>query len=76
MAWPTTNDPRTEIVTLRLTASEADDLDALALASACTRSTAVRDAVALAVAQHKQAQPKAPAKKGKKGVATKQGPLW
>jgi len=27
MAWPTTNDPRTEFVTLRLTVGEAADLD-------------------------------------------------
>lgn len=27
MAWPTTSNPRTEFVTLRLTKGEADDLD-------------------------------------------------
>jgi Arc/MetJ-type ribon-helix-helix transcriptional regulator len=28
MAWPTTNDPRTEFVTLRLTVGEMGDVDA------------------------------------------------
>lgn len=46
MAWPTTNNPRTEFVTLRLTADEAADLDVLANAQGQSRSAAVRDAVA------------------------------
>lgn len=46
MSWPTTNDPKTEFVTLRLTVSEAASLDAHV--SAChhpSRSAAVREAV-------------------------------
>lgn len=29
MAWPTTDDPRTEFATVRFTRTEADDIDAL-----------------------------------------------
>lgn len=50
MAWPTTDNPRTEFVTLRLTADEAADLDAYAAARGLNRSAAVRAAVAYAVA--------------------------
>lgn len=32
MGWPTTSNPRTEFVTLRLTADEAAELDAMAAA--------------------------------------------
>ena len=46
MAWPTTNDPRTEFVTVRFTRSEADDIDWLiSQTGARSRSAAVRDAV-------------------------------
>lgn len=45
MAWPTTNNPRTEFVTLRLTASEAAELDVFAQTLGTSRSGAVRDAV-------------------------------
>lgn len=46
MAWPTTDDPRTEFVTLRFTVSEAADIDWLiAQTGARSRSQAVRDAV-------------------------------
>jgi len=44
MAWPTTNDPRTEFVTLRFTVSEAAELDAYRKARGLSRSAAVRDA--------------------------------
>lgn len=50
MAWPTTNNPRTEFVTLRLTADEAAELDAYASARGESRSVAVREAVARVIA--------------------------
>lgn len=46
MAWPTTKNPRTEFVTLRLTAAEAAELDAYAQGRLLSRSEAVREAVA------------------------------
>lgn len=45
MAWPTTSNPRTEFVTLRLTADEAASLDDYAQKRGLTRSAALRDAV-------------------------------
>jgi len=45
MSWPTTTDPRTVFVTVRLTASEAADLDNLAASRGLSRSEAVRDCV-------------------------------
>lgn len=45
MSWPTTDDPRTEFVTLRLTKGEAATLDTYAKSKQFTRSAAVRDAV-------------------------------
>ncbi len=45
MAWPTTNDPKTEFATLRFTASEAASLDAAASLAGMTRSAFIRDAV-------------------------------
>lgn len=45
MAWPTTDNPRTVFVTLRLSKSENDDLTALAAAMGVTRSVAVRAAI-------------------------------
>lgn len=54
MGWPTTSDPRTEFVTLRLTANEAAELDAYAAATNRKRSETVRDAVAAAVTGHKR----------------------
>lgn len=51
MAWPTTNDPRTEFITLRLTVSEAAELDRYAsLRGFRSRSAAVRDATARVIA--------------------------
>jgi hypothetical protein len=52
--WPTTNDPRTVFVTVRLTASEAADLDAHAAAGGMSRSQAVRDAVDRVIAASKR----------------------
>lgn len=64
MAWPTTNDPRTEFVTLRLTVNEAADLDLYADARGLSRSAAVRDAVSRVItAEQKRA-------KRQKGVST------
>lgn len=46
MAWPTTNDPRTEFVTVRFTVDEAADIDWLIQqTNAKNRSQAVRSAV-------------------------------
>lgn len=52
--WPTTNDPRTVFVTVRLTASEAADLDAHAASLGLTRSAAVRDATDRVIAAKKR----------------------
>lgn len=54
MAWPTTTDPRTEFVTLRLTVSEAADLDLYASTRSMNRSKAVRDAVNRVIAAEKK----------------------
>lgn len=45
MAWPTTSDPKTEFVTLRLTVGEAAALDAAASLAGMKRSAYVRDCV-------------------------------
>lgn len=46
MSWPTTDDPRTEFVTVRFTVGEAADIDWLiAQTGAKSRSEAVRTAV-------------------------------
>lgn len=45
MGWPTTDDPRTEFVTLRLTRSEMDALNLYADSRGLSRSEASRDAV-------------------------------
>lgn len=55
MAWPTTSDPRTEFVTLRLTVSEAADLDWLqAQRGLSNRSETVRDAMGRVVAAERK----------------------
>lgn len=54
MAWPTTDNPRTNFVTTRFTDPEASDLDWLALQQGMTRSEATRDAVAEKVAREKR----------------------
>lgn len=54
MAWPTTDDPKTEFVTIRLTVGEAADLDAAASAAGQNRSAYVRGAVARVVAADKR----------------------
>lgn len=65
MAWPTTNDPRTEFVTLRLTTSEAAELDALATQQGTSRSVAVRNAVARVITAEKKRSKKAGQSGGK-----------
>lgn len=55
MAWPTTNDPRTEFVTVRFTADEAADLAWLTgRVNAKNRSAAVRQCVDRVVAAEKK----------------------
>lgn len=54
MSWPTTNDPRTEFVTLRLTVSEAADLDNYAATRGLSRSAAVRESVGRVIAAEKR----------------------
>lgn len=51
MGWPTTDDPKTEFITLRLTASEAADLDNYVNSTGHkSRSAAVRNAVSRVIA--------------------------
>lgn len=59
MSWPTTNDPRTEFVTLRLTVSEAAELDSYAQKRGLSRSAAVREAVGRVIAAERRRAAKA-----------------
>lgn len=59
MAWPTTSNPRTEFVTLRLTVDEATDLDAMAADAGQSRSEAVRGAVEKALVARRRKQRRA-----------------
>lgn len=55
MSWPTTDDPRTEFVTVRFTVDEAADLDWLtAQTGVKSRSAAVRSACDRVVAAEKK----------------------
>lgn len=45
MAWPTTNDPKTEFATFRMTASEAVDLENAAAVRGLSKSAYVRECV-------------------------------
>lgn len=45
MAWATTEDPRTEFITLRLTVSERAELDLYAQTQGRKRGVAARDAI-------------------------------
>lgn len=65
MGWPTTDDPKTELVTLRLTVGQAADLDTQAQAAGKNRSAYVRDAVDRVIAHDK----KRAAKKTRSGGA-------
>lgn len=60
MAWPTTDNPRTEFVTLRLTADEAAELDWLRQAQgAKDRSSTLRDALGRVIAAERRKHRKA-----------------
>lgn len=55
MSWPKTDDPRTEFVTLRLTATESADVDWLqSHVNAKSRSSAVRDALDRVIAAERK----------------------
>jgi len=55
MAWPTTDDPRTEFVTVRFTVDEFADINWLVgVTNAKDRSAAVRSAVDRVVAAEKR----------------------
>lgn len=55
MSWPTTNNPRTEFVTLRFTVDEAADIDWLiGQVNAKNRSAAVRGAVERVIAAERR----------------------
>lgn len=57
MAWPTTNDPKTEFVTVRFTVSEARDIDWLiGHMNAKNRSAAIRNAVDRVIAAERKRQ--------------------
>lgn len=71
MAWPTTSDPRTEFVTLRLTVGESADLDWLCSQVSQSRSEATRDALAEKVARERAKQVKQQARKTKKNGKAK-----
>lgn len=56
MSWPTTDDPRTEFVTVRFTADEAADLAWLeGITNAPNRSAAVRQCCDRVIAAEKRA---------------------
>lgn len=60
MTWPTTDDPRTEFITLRLTKSEAADLDSFRqTGNFKSRSAAVRNCVDRVIAAEKRRKAKA-----------------
>jgi hypothetical protein len=55
MSWPTTDDPRTEFVTVRFTADEAADIAWLqGITNAKNRSAAVRQCVDRVVSNEKR----------------------
>jgi hypothetical protein len=65
MAWPTTNDPRTEFVTVRFTVDEAADIDWLTShTNAKNRSAAVRGAVDRVVAAERRRAKKTASRAG------------
>lgn len=65
--WATTSDPRTEFVTVRLTKSEAEEVDRVAQESGRTRSAVVRAAVEEYVGKKKRAPKRAAKKKESRG---------
>lgn len=54
MGWPTTDDPKTELVTLRLTVGQMADLDTHAKANGHSRSAYVRSCVDRVIAAEKK----------------------
>lgn len=59
MSWPTTNDPRTEFVTVRFTASEAADIAWLIQrTNKKDRSSAVRECVDRVIAAERKRERK------------------
>lgn len=55
MSWPTTDDPRTEFVTIRLTVAEAADVDWLrSQTNSKSRSGAVRNALDRVIAAERK----------------------
>lgn len=64
MAWPTTNDPRTEFATLRMTVTEAAEIDALAHARGVSRSEMLRQAAANEVERDRKARARQKNRKG------------
>lgn len=65
MAWPTTSNPKTEFVTIRLTADEAVSLDGAASTAGHSRSAYVRDAVRRVIAADVRKQAKLAGKRVK-----------
>lgn len=73
MAWPTTDDPRTEFVTVRFTVAEAADVNWLIQrTNARDRSAAVRQCVDRVVAAERRAAKKA---RHKGGASDVQSPM-
>ena len=64
MSWPTTTEPRTVFITLRLTEAEADDLDLYADSRGLNRSSAVRDAVSRVIAAEQRRSTRQKHRKG------------
>lgn len=58
MAWPTTDDPRTEFATVRFTRTEADEIDALIPDPYPNRSAFLRAAADAEVARQRKTRAK------------------
>lgn len=59
MGWPTTSNPRTEFVTLRLTVDEAEALQQMADTRSQSRSEYVREALGRVVSADQRKQKRA-----------------
>lgn len=70
MAWPTTNDPRTEFATLRMTEGESSDVDTEAQFLDMSRSAYIRRATANQIERDRKARQRASrrANKATKGL--------
>lgn len=64
MAWPTTNDPRTEFATMRMTETEDADLDWGCRLLGVSRSEFLRDASAEKIERLRRAERRAQKKGG------------